>query len=162
MSEQVRPVQLVLMAMGFLGPEQPLLEALSVERDARTNIKADFEKYPRDEGADLRLAGAAGATLVWIPAGLYLIFAQGETAWGIFLLAWGALVVSSVDNVLKPMIISRGSDLPFILVMLGVFGGVVAFGFIGVFLGPVLLALGFVLVKEWAAPTHNNPGDALP
>ena len=77
-----------------------------------------------------------GPPLVWIPAGLWLIFAQGETAWGIFLLVWGALVVSSVDNVLKPMIISRGSDLPFILVMLGVFGGVVAFGFIGVFLGP--------------------------
>lgn len=103
-----------------------------------------------------------GPPLVWIPAGLYLIFAQGETAWGIFLLAWGALVVSSVDNVLKPMIISRGSDLPFILVMLGVFGGVVAFGFIGVFLGPVLLALGFVLVKEWAAPTHSSPGAAPP
>jgi glutamate synthase (NADPH/NADH) small chain len=44
-TEQVRPVQLVLLAMGFLGPEQPLLEALNVERDARTNIKADFEKY---------------------------------------------------------------------------------------------------------------------
>ena len=51
---------------------------------------------------------------------------------------WGALVVSSVDNFLKPMIISRGSDLPFILVLLGVLGGVVAFGFVGVFLGPVL------------------------
>ena len=60
--------------------------------------------------------------------------------------------MSSVDNVLKPMIISRGSDLPFMLVLLGVFGGVVAFGFIGVFLGPVLLALGFALVKEWANP----------
>ncbi|MEO8755853.1 MAG: AI-2E family transporter, partial [Casimicrobiaceae bacterium] len=63
-----------------------------------------------------------GPPLVWIPVGLYLIFAQDQTAWGIFLLVWGALVVSSVDNVLKPMIISRGSDLPFILVMLGVFG----------------------------------------
>lgn len=93
-----------------------------------------------------------GPPLVWIPAALWLIFAQGETGWGIFLLAWGALVVSSVDNVLKPMIISRGSDLPFILVLLGVFGGVIAFGFIGVFLGPVLLALGFVLIKEWATP----------
>jgi len=41
----VRPVQLVLLAMGFLGPEQPLLEALGVERDARTNVKAEFEKY---------------------------------------------------------------------------------------------------------------------
>jgi predicted PurR-regulated permease PerM len=91
-----------------------------------------------------------GPPLVWIPTGLWLIFAQGETAWGIFLLVWGAVIVSSVDNVLKPMIISRGSDLPFILVMLGVFGGVIAFGFIGVFLGPVLLALGFALVKEWA------------
>lgn len=91
-----------------------------------------------------------GPPLVWIPTGLWLIFAQGETALGIFLLIWGAVIVSSVDNVLKPMIISRGSDLPFILVMLGVFGGVVAFGFIGVFLGPVLLAIGFALVKEWA------------
>lgn len=91
-----------------------------------------------------------GPPLVWIPTGLWLIFAQGETAWGIFLLVWGAVIVSSVDNVLKPMIISRGSDLPFILVMLGVFGGVIAFGFIGVFLGPVLLAIGFALVKEWA------------
>jgi predicted PurR-regulated permease PerM len=70
-------------------------------------------------------------------------------------------VVSSVDNVLKPMIISRGSDLPFVLVMLGVFGGVIAFGFIGVFLGPVLLALGFVLIKEWAVPAEAA-GDAPP
>ena len=75
---------------------------------------------------------------------------------------WGALVVSSVDNVLKPMIISRGSDLPFILVMLGVFGGVVAFGFIGVFLGPVLLALAFALVKEWAAPTEARGEEDIP
>ena len=95
-----------------------------------------------------------GPPLVWIPVGLWMILSQGETAWGIFLLVWGAVVVSSVDNVLKPMIISKGSDLPFILVMLGVFGGVIAFGFIGVFLGPVLLALGFALVKEWAAPAH--------
>jgi predicted PurR-regulated permease PerM len=93
-----------------------------------------------------------GPPLVWIPVGLWMILSQGETGWGIFLLVWGAVVVSSVDNVLKPMIISKGSDLPFILVMLGVFGGVIAFGLIGVFLGPVLLALGFVLVKEWAAP----------
>ncbi|HEX6945414.1 MAG TPA: AI-2E family transporter [Casimicrobiaceae bacterium] len=97
-----------------------------------------------------------GPPLVWIPTGLWLIFSQGETAWGIFLLAWGALIVSSVDNFLKPMIISRGSDLPFILVMLGVFGGVIAFGFIGVFLGPVLLALGFVLIKEWAVPANGD------
>ncbi len=103
-----------------------------------------------------------GPPLVWIPAGIWLI-SQGETGWGIFLLVWGALVVSSVDNFLKPTIISRGSDLPFILVLLGVFGGVVAFGFIGVFLGPVLLALGFALIKEWAAPTDiPQDGAAVP
>ena len=90
-----------------------------------------------------------GPPLVWVPSGLLLI-SQGETGWGVFLLLYGALVVSSVDNVIKPMIISKGSDLPFILVFLGVLGGVVAFGFIGVFLGPVLLALGFAMIKEWA------------
>jgi predicted PurR-regulated permease PerM len=62
----------------------------------------------------------------------------------------GALVVSTIDNVIKPLIISHGSDLPFILVLLGVLGGVIAFGFIGVFLGPVLLALGYALLKDWA------------
>lgn len=90
-----------------------------------------------------------GPPLIWIPAGLWLMY-QGSIGWGIFMLVWGALVVSTVDNVLKPMIISRGSNLPFILVLLGVLGGVVAFGFIGVFLGPVLLALGLALLNEWA------------
>ena len=66
------------------------------------------------------------------------------------MLLWGTLVVSSIDNVLKPLIISHGSNLPFVLVLLGILGGVVAFGFIGVFLGPVLLALGLALLKEWA------------
>jgi predicted PurR-regulated permease PerM len=100
-----------------------------------------------------------GPPLVWLPAGLLLI-SQGQTGWGIFLLLWGVLVVSSVDNFIKPMIISHGSDLPFILVMLGVLGGVVAFGFIGVFLGPVLLALGFAMIKEWASVTKAESSPA--
>jgi predicted PurR-regulated permease PerM len=90
-----------------------------------------------------------GPPLVWIAAGLILL-SQGQTGWGIFLFIWGALVVSSVDNFVKPMIISRGSALPFVLVLLGVLGGAVAFGFVGVFLGPVLLAVGYALLKEWA------------
>jgi predicted PurR-regulated permease PerM len=90
-----------------------------------------------------------GPPLIWGPVGIVLL-QQGHVGWGIFVLAWGALVVSSIDNVIKPLIISRGSDLPFILVLLGVLGGVVAFGFIGVFLGPVLLALGYSLVVEWS------------
>ena len=98
-----------------------------------------------------------GPPLVWIPASV-ILFTQGEHGWGVFLFFWGMLIVSSVDNFIKPMIISHGSDLPFILVMLGVFGGVVAFGLIGVFLGPVLLALGFAMIKEWAgaAPSRGR------
>lgn len=91
-----------------------------------------------------------GPPLVWIPAALWLIHG-GETGWGIFLLAWGMLAVSTIDNVIKPLIISRGADLPFVLVLLGVLGGAIAFGAIGVFLGPVLLAVGYALVVEWAA-----------
>jgi predicted PurR-regulated permease PerM len=97
-----------------------------------------------------------GPPLVWIPTGLALIN-MGETGWGIFVLLWGLLVVSSIDNIIRPLIISAGSDLPFVLVLLGVLGGVVAFGFIGVFLGPVLLALGYALLNEWA--THQPAPD---
>jgi predicted PurR-regulated permease PerM len=97
-----------------------------------------------------------GPPLVWVPAGLWLINI-GETGWGLFVLAWGFLVVSTIDNIIRPLIISAGSDLPFVLVLLGVLGGVVAFGFIGVFLGPVLLALGYALLNEWA--THQPAPD---
>ena len=67
------------------------------------------------------------------------------------MLLWGALAVSTIDNIIKPLIISRGVDLPFVLVLLGVLGGAIAFGFIGIFLGPVLLAVGYALLMEWAA-----------
>lgn len=64
------------------------------------------------------------------------------------MLVWG-VGVSSIDNLVRPWLISQGSDLPFILVFLGVIGGAMAFGFIGVFLGPTLLGMGFRLVEEW-------------
>jgi predicted PurR-regulated permease PerM len=62
---------------------------------------------------------------------------------------WGMFVISGVDNVVKPMLISRGSSLPFILVLLGVMGGVLAFGFVGLFIGPTLLAVGLGLLRNW-------------
>ena len=89
-----------------------------------------------------------GPPLIWIPATIWL-FLQGSTGWAIFLGLWGLLVVSTVDNVLKPMIISHGSHLPFMLVLLGVLGGAAAFGFVGIFLGPTLLAVGYRMVNEW-------------
>jgi len=90
-----------------------------------------------------------GPPLVWLPAALWL-FHQGSNGWGTFMLIWGA-GVSSVDNFVKPWIISRGSAMPFLLVFFGVIGGAVAFGFIGVFIGPTLLAVGYRLVAEWAS-----------
>ena len=90
-----------------------------------------------------------GPPLIWGSAAVWLFY-QGSVGWAIFLALWGLLVVSMVDNFLKPFIISRGSSLPFILVFLGVLGGVVAFGFIGVFLGPTLLAVGYRILNEWA------------
>ena len=58
-------------------------------------------------------------------------------------------MISSVDNFVKPILISRSASLPILLIALGVFGGVLAFGFIGIFLGPTLLALGQVLLQRW-------------
>jgi predicted PurR-regulated permease PerM len=96
-----------------------------------------------------------GPPLIWGSAAVWLYY-QGEVGWAIFLALWGLLVVSMVDNFLKPFIISRGSSLPFILVFLGVLGGVVAFGFIGVFLGPTLLAVGYRILDEWAGEKVEN------
>jgi predicted PurR-regulated permease PerM len=89
-----------------------------------------------------------GPPLVWGPAALWL-FSQGSTGWGIFMLVWGLVPISGVDNVVRPMLISRGSSLPFLLTLLGVLGGVFAFGFVGMFIGPTLLAVGYSLVSDW-------------
>jgi predicted PurR-regulated permease PerM len=97
-----------------------------------------------------------GPPLVWVPAALWL-FSQGSTGWGIFMLVWG-LGVSSVDNIVKPWIISQGSDMPFLLIFFGAIGGALAYGFIGVFIGPTLLAVGYRLVTEWAASRSAPAG----
>ena len=86
--------------------------------------------------------------MIWGGAALWL-FNAGQTGWGVFMLVWGLVLISGVDNVVKPMLISRGSHLPFLLVLLGVLGGVLAFGFVGLFIGPVLLAVGYSLMREW-------------
>jgi len=90
-----------------------------------------------------------GPPLIWLPAALWL-FHQDSTGWGVFMVIWG-VGISSVDNVVKPWIISQGSAMPFLLIFFGVIGGAVTFGFIGVFIGPTLLAVGYRIVVEWAA-----------
>jgi predicted PurR-regulated permease PerM len=89
-----------------------------------------------------------GPPLIWVPVTIWL-FAQGRHGAGVFMLFWG-LAVSSVDNVIRPWLIGRGTAMPFILMFVGVVGGALAFGFIGVFLGPTLLAVVYRLMLEWS------------
>lgn len=91
-----------------------------------------------------------GPPLVWIPATAWLAW-KGDYTYAVFLGVWGTFVISGVDNVLKPYLISRGGNLPLVIVLLGVFGGLIAFGFIGLFIGPTLLAVAYSLLTDWSA-----------
>jgi predicted PurR-regulated permease PerM len=107
-----------------------------------------------------------GAPLVWLPAVGWLFY-QGESGWAIFVAVWCLVVIGGVDHVLKPLLISRGSVLPLSLVLLAVFGGILNFGFLGIFIGPAILALGYSLVKVWlekdqaVEPKKETPGPVL-
>lgn len=89
-----------------------------------------------------------GPVLVWGGAAAWLYF-NGQIGWAIFMVIYGVAVISSVDNFIKPILMSRAGNLSMLLVVLGVFGGAVAFGFIGLFVGPALLAVAWNLTKAW-------------
>ena len=91
--------------------------------------------------------GAPLIVAVWGGAAAWL-FGQGEQGWGIFLIVWG-LVVTMMDNVIKPWLIGFGVAMPMSLTILGVFGGFVSFGFLGLFIGPTLIAVAFTLLNAW-------------
>jgi predicted PurR-regulated permease PerM len=100
-----------------------------------------------------------GPPLIWVPAAMWL-FTQNKTGLGIFMLAWGLLGISSVDNVLRPYLISQGSKMPFALIFCGVIGGALAFGLVGVFLGPTMLAVAFRLIEEWSSSRNVSREDS--
>lgn len=89
-----------------------------------------------------------GPVLVWGGAAAWL-YSQDQVGWAIFMLVYGVAVISSVDNFIKPILMSRAGNLSMLLVVLGVFGGAIAFGFIGLFVGPALLAVGWNVTKKW-------------
>jgi len=90
-----------------------------------------------------------GPAPVLIPAVIWL-FWSGETFWGSVLLIW-TLIVVTLDNVLRPLLIKRGADLPLLLIFAGVIGGLIAFGVIGIFIGPVVLAVTYTLLSAWVS-----------
>jgi len=98
-----------------------------------------------------------GTPLVWGSLGLWLLL-TGHVWAGVGLLAWGALVVSSIDNLIRPLVISSATQVPFLLVLLGVLGGAAAFGLVGLILGPVILAvLGAVWREALEQAGHMSP-----
>jgi predicted PurR-regulated permease PerM len=82
---------------------------------------------------------------------------QGDTGWATGLLVW-SIIVSSLDNILRPILIRRGADLPLLLIFAGVIGGLVAFGLVGIFVGPLVLAVGYRLANAWV--TEGDLGAA--
>ena len=90
-----------------------------------------------------------GPALIWVPAVIWLA-ARGETGMALFVAVWVGLLVGTMDNTLRPILIGQSSDLPFIVIFLGIVGGLLAFGLIGLFLGPTLLAVAYSLVQEWS------------
>lgn len=101
-----------------------------------------------------------GPPLVWGPVGLWLLLTRPNLWWGLGLLVWGAVAVSGVDNIIRPYFIGGATRVPFLLVLFGVLGGLGAFGLLGLFVGPTVLAVGLVLWREWVGGPRAEAGAA--
>jgi predicted PurR-regulated permease PerM len=99
-----------------------------------------------------------GAVPVLLLATVWLYW-KGDPVWGTVLLVW-TIVVGSLDNVLRPFLIKKGADLPLLLIFAGVIGGLIAFGIIGLFIGPVLLAVAYTLLAAWVGGEDLQAGEA--
>jgi predicted PurR-regulated permease PerM len=96
----------------------------------------------------------AGAIVIYVPLCLYLM-AAGHVLIGIVLAVYCLVVVGGADSIVRPWLISRGAALPYVLTLIGVLGGAIAFGALGIFLGPVLLALGLAVTEEFAGAARG-------
>ncbi len=92
-----------------------------------------------------------GPVLVWLPMSLWL-WTQDQPQMAAFVFLWGLIVVNITDNVVRPLLVSKDSDMPASLAFLGAVGGLMQWGVVGVFLGPVIVAVGYELVLKWVEP----------
>lgn len=90
-----------------------------------------------------------GPGLVLIPATIW-VFNHDHAGWGIFMVV-ASIIAGTIDNVIRPLLIKKGADLPLLLIFAGVIGGLISFGVIGLFIGPVMLAVIYTLLKNWVA-----------
>jgi predicted PurR-regulated permease PerM len=97
-----------------------------------------------------------GAPIVWGTLSVWLLL-TGQVWQGVGLLLWGVLLVSWMDNIVRPLVISNATRMPFLLVVFGVLGGVLAFGLVGLFIGPVLLAVSLAIWREWLEQHRPQP-----
>ena len=102
-----------------------------------------------------------GTILVWGPIGVWLLLSNQIGA-GLGMLAWGALIVNPTDNILKPLLISNATDVPLVIVLFGVMGGLFAFGLVGLFLGPLILAVLLAIWREWLDESDGSFTAAIP
>nr|WP_171527150.1 AI-2E family transporter [Acinetobacter indicus] len=98
---------------------------------------------------------AYGSVALWL-------FSQGQTIEAIGVMAWGVCVVSTADNVIRPLVISGATQIPFLLIMFGVLGGIASFGLIGLFIGPVILAVLLAIWREWLHETNEAEAMMMP
>ncbi len=91
---------------------------------------------------------AYGAVSLWL-------FSQGQTVEAIGVMVWGVAIVSTSDNVIRPLVISGATQIPFLLIMFGVLGGIASFGLVGLFIGPVILAVLLAIWREWLHETNE-------
>lgn len=99
-----------------------------------------------------------GPALIWGGVSIWFFYEESY-GWAVFMVLWGVFAISSIDNFVRPYLISRESNLSFLLVVLGASGGIIAYGFIGIFIGPPILATGITLVQLWTShpiPTIEN------
>lgn len=96
-----------------------------------------------------------GTPFAWGSVSLWLI-SQGHVTEGIGLGLWGMFAISWVDNLIRPIVISGATKIPFIIIFIGVLGGLTAFGFVGLFIGPVVLAIGLAVWREWISHHKNE------
>ena len=101
-----------------------------------------------------------GTVLIWGPIGVWLLLSNHIGA-GLGLLAWGTVVVHPTDNILRPLLISSASDIPLLIVVFGVVGGLFAFGIVGMFLGPLILAVLLAIWREWLGNDQPKPTDSV-